>query len=457
MGRGAPSGRIRAWLGLIGGIFTVIVIAALAAAGIEMTRTITSVSTDPLRDVDIIRAPGQTPATGIAGKIARGERTTILLLGYGGAGHDGAYLTDSLMLASIEPSKGVVTLLSVPRDLWVTIPENPYAKSHQAKVNEAFLVAAARGDRDEALRIADATLEAVLGVTIDRTIAIDFRAFRAVVDAVGGIDVTVDRAFVASYPANDDPRIDPGWIVISFNAGPQHMDGETAIRYARARYSDGPEGNDFARAARQQKVMLAARDKIVSTNAVTRLFALVDALRDNVRTDLSLADMQALAAFAESYDDSRTIKSSLSTLNVLQSNVAAGTGYALHPRVREWSEVRAYVRLLFEHPVALNEQIPIVVRATAARAAAGRSATRRLVELGFEARYEMATEDPQTTIVSDSSRRGPESAAFLTGYFSGTLEPPTAETDFVVVRLGRDYRPSAELAFQTRAPTSAGP
>lgn len=103
----------------------------------------------------------------------------------------------------------------------------------------------------------------MLGVEIDKTIALDFTALRAVVDAVGGIDVTVDRPCSARYPRNDDPSVD---------------------------------------------AILATRRKVEETSSVGTLLGLLGALRDNVRTDLSVADMRALASFSKGYDDARTVR-----------------------------------------------------------------------------------------------------------------------------------------------------
>ncbi len=303
-------------------------VAVAAYVGFEIIRTTVAVSSAPLE-------------RGVVGeKLERGERVDLLLLGYGGVGHDGANLTDSIMLVSLEPKTHVATLISVPRDLWVRVAAD---RPFEAKVNAAFAAGADQGDRDLGMRIATRTLEPVLGVRIDRTIALDFHAFRTVVDAVGGIDVTVQRAFSARYPKNDDPSIDASWTTVTFDAGPRHMDGETALRYARARYADGPEGTDFARAARQQQVVLATRERVVRTNSVGTLLELLGALRENVRTDLSVADMRALASFARDYDDSRTVRAALTNENVLVDATLANGAYALLPRSGDWTGVHAYV------------------------------------------------------------------------------------------------------------------
>ncbi len=436
---------------------TAAVAVAVLAAAFLVARALVAVSSDPLRDIRITLPGAPAPAdaqSGLAGKFARGERANLLLLGYGGAGHDGAYLTDSIMLASIEPRSGVATLISIPRDLWVTLPANKYSTAHPGKINEAFAIAAEYGDRDEGMRIAEATLSPLLGVTFDRAIAVDFRAFRAVVDAIGGIDVSVDRAFVAAYPRNDDPDIDDSWISISFAAGPQHMDGESALRYTRARYSDGPEGSDFARAARQQKVILAAKDTVIASGSVPVLFGLLDALRDNVRTDLSIADMRVLADFAKTYDDGKTVRGALTTANLLQSTglrVSDGIAYALLPRVQGWGEIQAYLRRLLFHPASLAEDPLVTVEVSGRRVAAGEAAVQRLSDLGFNVRLkQIADPDPSRTSVSVAAA---DSAAFLAEYFSGIAQADvSASVTVVTVRLGADWTPPRVLIVVPATP-----
>lgn len=452
------------WLQRLVALLAVASLAFLGYTGWQLVRTLSAVSSDPLRDLSaIVPAPSEAPErqAGIAGALARGERINILLLGYGGAGHDGAYLTDSIMLASIDGRSGVVTLVSVPRDLWVTFPKSKYSASFQGKVNAAFALGVGSGDRDEGMRIAAETLKTVLGQPIDRTVALDFRAFRAVVDQIGGIDVTVDRAFSSIYPRNDDSKIDDAWIEVSFKPGPQHMDGETALRYARARYADGVEGSDFARSARQQKVILAARDRVVATGAASQLLGLLDALRDNVRTDLSIADMRALADFAKGYDDAQTVKGALTNGNVLQSYglpVSDGIAATLQPRVVGWSQVQAYVRLLVNYPASALEDPLVRITASARRAGAGEAAVGLLSGMGLRASFEVTGgDDPETTSVTGGS---PDTVAFLGTFFGVPAEP---QPGAVTVRLGRDWAPPAPFPpaptrpASTPAPSASAP
>lgn len=319
------------------------------AVGVPAVQAAVSVSSDPLREIRL-QLPGVTGEERRAGPSVKptppGDLSlTLLLLGYGGPGVSGGNLTDSIMIARLERRDGQTraSVVSVPRDLWVEIPADRYAGARWAKVNEAFAPAASRGDRDEGMRTAARTIASALGVRIERTVAVDYRAFRGAVDAVGGVTIQVERAFDAMYPAHDDKSVSTEWIWASFPAGAQQMDGERALRYARARYVDGPEGSDFARAARQQQVLMALRQKLVlDPSLAQRGLRLLDALRDNVRTDLSLAEMITLSEVARQHDDARTTRGGLSTANVLVSSTDDERGYILAPRT-SWADVRAYV------------------------------------------------------------------------------------------------------------------
>ena len=426
-------------LGIAAAAIAVAVAAFVGVGAFQVTRTVVAVSSDPLRDLPFILTPsseGLGRQSGLAGALARGDRVNLLLLGYGGAGHDGPFLTDSLMLVSLDGIKGAATLISIPRDLWVTIPKGKYNPEFQAKINEAFAIGANRADRDEGVRLAAAVASDVLGLKIERTVALDFRAFRTVVDRIGGIEVTVERAFSSIYPASST---DESWIEIAFKAGPQHFDGEAALRYSRARYADGIEGSDFARSARQQRVIFATRDKVVSTGSFQPLLGLLDALRDNVRTDLSLSDILALGEVAKNYSDARAGRGALTNQNLLQNyNVrfADGIGFTLQPRVDGFGEVRAYVRRLVERPGSVQEDPLVTVQVSARRSNAGESAVDRLSDLGFRARLAVVPgDDPPSTQVSGGAV---DSVGFLVGYFSGRLLEPSGE---VIVRLGSDWQP----------------
>jgi hypothetical protein len=192
---------------------------------------------------------------------------------------------------------------------------------------------------------------------------------------------------------------------------------------------------------RQQKVILAAKDRIVSSDAFASLFTLSEALRDNVRTDLSLTDMRALASFARTFDDANTIRAGLSTDNVLQNGYSALTGYALWPKVEGWREVRAYAARVIRYSASLSADAGIVVVTSARRAVAGAAAVRRLGDLGLRARLELIDDDDPalTSVAAAPGEVDEEAAEFLVGYFGGTLTSSDDRSHTIVVRLGSDW------------------
>ena len=263
-----------------GRLLILIVLVLLVALGIRGAAFMATVSTEPLWSAHFW-------------PLADERAANVLIMGYGGQGHEGAYLTDSLLLLHSDLASGKTAQIAVPRDLWVQIPLD---SGRYAKINSAY--AYGRGEAGDPVtggRLATTKVGQVTGLPTSRWVTIDFRGFRSLVDAVGGVDVDVERAFTAQYPANDDPSIDPSWITISFEAGRQQMDGETAIRYARARYSEDPaEGSDFARGQRQARLVAAITAKLKRPTTWPRAFAVMDALQPALKTNLAPADLLVL-------------------------------------------------------------------------------------------------------------------------------------------------------------------
>lgn len=273
------------------------------------------------------------------------DRVNVVILSYGGAGHDGAYLTDSMMAMSVIPSTGSTTMISVPRDLWVQVPPNSgqYAKinsAYQDGVNNGYRgmsPGANAGGAEAASKVSD-----VLGLSVPFWISIDFSGFRSLVDALGGVDVTVPVGFTAQYPINDDPTINAGWKTITFKAGPQHMNGEQAIEYARARYVTSPlsQASDFARSQRQTLLIRAIVSRARSVRAMPGMLSALSALQNTVRTNLSLSD---LALFAQRMDMSGAARVGLSDQNVLVDAVSGDGQDILEPAHGDWGAIAQYV------------------------------------------------------------------------------------------------------------------
>ncbi len=274
------------------------------------------------------------------GYMSTSDRVNILVMGYGGSGHDGAYLTDSMVVMSLMPQSHHTTLISVPRDLWV---QNPPNSGNYTKINAVYPVASQNNANPVAGGDAAAQkISLVTGLDIKYWMTINFAGFRDFINAIGGVDVNVPDSFKANYPANDDPAVNPNWKKIQFTKGLQHMDGETAIEYARARYViDNPaEGTDFARSARQQLIMKAALAKLKDWHTWPSFFSALDALRHTIYTNLSLAD---LAMFALKMDLNNAHRVGLSFSNVLMDSKSSDGQDILLPQNDDWNLIKTYI------------------------------------------------------------------------------------------------------------------
>ncbi|MFO7536654.1 MAG: LCP family protein [Chloroflexota bacterium] len=209
------------------------------------------------------------------------EPVTLLLLGVDQrCDEDGPTHTDTLMVVTIDPVEKTAAMLSLPRDLWVTIPGFDVDR-----INQAHYLGGAYEYPGGGPALAVETVEAFIGLSINYYLTINFDAFIRIVDQIGGIELDVpERINDPTYPDHcygHDP--------FTIEAGQQHLDGESALKYARTRATFG---GDVDRAGRQQAVVLAVRERILKLDMVPQLIRqapnLWQTLQDNVRTNLSL-------------------------------------------------------------------------------------------------------------------------------------------------------------------------
>jgi polyisoprenyl-teichoic acid--peptidoglycan teichoic acid transferase len=282
----------------------------------------------------------QSPLSTQTGYMGTSDRVNILVMGYGGSGHDGAYLTDSMVVMSLMPQSHHTTLISVPRDLWIQYPPN---SGNYNKINAIYPVASKSNADPVAGGDAVAQkVSLVTGLDVKYWMTINFAGFRDFINAIGGVDINVPDSFTANYPKNDDPNINASWKKVHFAKGLQHMDGETAIEYARARYVlDNPaEGTDFARSARQQLIMKAALSKLKDWHTWPSFFGALDALKHTIYTNLSLAD---LAQFALKMDLNNAHRVGLSFTNVLTNSTSSDGQDILLPKNADWNSIKTYI------------------------------------------------------------------------------------------------------------------
>ncbi|MFQ5612620.1 MAG: LCP family protein [Anaerolineae bacterium] len=234
---------------------------------------------------------GDVPVTGITGvplpNYEKKERVNFLLLGIDKRPNEQFARTDTMILATVDPESKTAGMLSIPRDLWVTIPG--YGEN---RINTAFYSGEKNAYPGGGPALAMRTVQYNLGVPIHFYVKVDFDGFRKIVDTLGGIDVDVPQTINdPTYPDNNY-GYDPFYI----EAGPRHLDGYTALKYARTRHAPG---SDFGRAARQQQVLLAIREKALQLGIIPKVPELWSTMAGTVETDLQLVDILELAALAD--------------------------------------------------------------------------------------------------------------------------------------------------------------
>ena len=282
--RSRPRRRRSAW-GAIGALFTVAllgIVVLTVVLGLRAAAFNASVSSAPF------------PSTSLLGALNGSERVNVLMVGYGGGEHDGAFLADSIQILSIDPLTDTTTTVPIPRDLWI---EGVASYDRSAKVNQVFSAGNSSGGIDRAGSLLAEVLSEVTGLAIGHWLSIDFVGFSSMVDAVGG--VTVDNPVAFAYTSTEEQHAAGDWNIGSFEAGQIHLDGEQALAYSRARYTSVfSESNDFARSVRQARILGALRQEL-GDGGVTSLvpgLRLMDAMEGQVRTDLSAIDLALLSS-----------------------------------------------------------------------------------------------------------------------------------------------------------------
>ena len=218
------------------------------------------------------------PGSRVGGRLKKQEllvakdKATILIMGVD-TREDDVGRSDTMMVAAVDPKKKQASLLSVPRDTRVHIDGYGYEK-----INAAFML----GGR----KLAQSTVEDFLGTPIDHYVMINNRAFKKVIDAIGGIDIDVEMRMEYEDPWDDD-----GGLVIDLYPGYQHLNGKQAIGYVRYRDEEG----DIGRIARQQKFVKAVMEKVTSPGIITDLPEIASVVYKNIETDMSLRQLLELA------------------------------------------------------------------------------------------------------------------------------------------------------------------
>lgn len=283
-------------------------------------------------------------------KILKGEkddRINFLLLGMGGAGHDGAYLTDTMIIASVEPKEKKVAMVSIPRDLAVPLPDYGWRKINNIN---AFAEAKERGSGGGAT--ADAVGK-IFDIPIHYYIRADFDGFQKLIDKLGGVSVYVERGFTDYQYPTDDYK----YQVLNFKEGWQVMDGDEALKFARSRHGTNGEASDFARSSRQQKILVALKEKIFSLGTLLnplKIQSVYQTMTESIDTNLELWEVVRLSHLAKDIDTTNIVHQVFSDDPgglLVAANVDGA--YVLEPRAGNFSELQFLVKNIFN----LNSQV----------------------------------------------------------------------------------------------------
>jgi LCP family protein required for cell wall assembly len=220
-----------------------------------------------------------------------GQETVNFLLIGSDRRPGGSFRTDTMVIAILRPNEGQVSLISIPRDLWVFIPE-----WQNQRINTAYQHGISVGYPGGGPGLLKDTILYNLGIRIDHTAMVEFDGFSRIVDTLGGVDIPVACAYTDWRLI--DPSLDPfnedNWYLYTAEPGLTHMNGELALWYARSRQ----KSSDFDRGRRQQEVLRALFTQALQAGTLTRISELYNTLKDSVETDLGLADLLQLSLYA---------------------------------------------------------------------------------------------------------------------------------------------------------------
>lgn len=303
----------------------------------------------------------------------------VLLLGYGGAGHDGGGLTDLMILASLDTKEKKAVLISIPRDLWVALPVD-YDNKRNFKINAAHAIGSDetkypnkkpiyRGELGGG-ELAKYAASIVTGLDVNYFVSVNFNGLIDAINLLGGIEVDVSHPFddyfypikgleneicgkspeeIADVHAKYsgfqlEKQFECRYEHLHFEKGKQKMDGETALKFVRSRHSD-QYGGDFARSERQHAILAAVKDKLISIDAVSQASPIFKELTESVKTDLNSETIKQVITAIGNPSDYEISHIYLTEDNVFYSSTSSGGQFILIPRegVNEWSGIHKFI------------------------------------------------------------------------------------------------------------------
>jgi len=303
--------------------------------------------------------------TGVANKKLIGEendRINILLIGMGGKNHDGGYLADTIMLVSIKPSTNQIAMISIPRDMTVPVSDGSWRK-----INSINATAEAKQAGSGGAAMTQALSE-LLGTPITYYARADFQGFINIVDEMGGVNVNVENTLDDyAYPIlGQEDNLDyyARYQHLHVDAGLQNMDGDLALKFARSRHGVGGEGSDFARAKRQQLILQAVKEKLLSKSTLLKPAMIVrisNQLSEHIDTNISITDMLALWNNYKNIDRANLINKVIdnSAGGLLVDQIGLDGAYLLIPRSGNYDDIKSFVQNIFGNNPVITPVAPL--------------------------------------------------------------------------------------------------
>jgi LCP family protein required for cell wall assembly len=300
-------------------------------------------------------------------------RVNILMLGKGGEGHDGADLTDTILVASIDPLNKNASILSIPRDLWVKNPSGGQSKINAVYANAKYSVLAGKKTADIKQRAEQAgmsaiesTVESTMGIPIHYYVMVDFVGFEKAINTVGGIDIYVDPKDDSSIVKETlwDEMTGKNY-TLNVQPGNNHFDGQRALMYSRSRHTSNR--GDFDRAVRQRKVLIALKDRVLSVGTFgnpVKINQLISDFGNHVQSNMNTAEVMRIYEISKTIDSSKIGSVGLADPpnNFVQTDNINGQSI-VRPRAGlfDYSQIQNYVRNTLKDGFIQNENASIAV------------------------------------------------------------------------------------------------
>ncbi len=378
-------------------------------------------------------------------------RTNIMLVGTGGEGHDGSNLTDTIILASIDYENKLVPMISIPRDFYIITD-----KFENQRINSIYDYFLKQYGGKKGIYALKEVVSEITATEIQYYAFVNFQGFVDIVDAVGGVDIMIeDSIYDPYYPKGETIYFE----TFKIDAGLQHLDGETALKYARSRKTT----SDFDRAKRQQQLLYAIKDKAFSINVLTdagKITSLYNSVSDSIDTNMSLAEIIEIARLSKEFDKEGIYPavlnddpSSCGGLIYTPAREYFAGASVLLPAGNDYNYIHQFTDIIFNNTktIALQEEIQ-VLNGTKTPGLAGNTMNLLLKNCLNVTYYGNASERP----LSDSTiyyQPGPKGEEPKTLNLIKTLIPVTTKagipTEYleserrqdavIVVELGNDY------------------